>query len=101
MRTRFCTLVLAAAAFTPASVRGADPFEKVCLNVNSKMVKIFGAGGFTRLNDFGSGVIISPDGHILTVANPLLDSPDLLVHLYDGRRMKAVVLAVEPELDAA
>jgi serine protease Do len=65
------------------------------------MVKIFGAGGFTRLNDFGTGIIISPDGHILTVANTLLDSPELLVHLYDGRRMKAVVLAVEPELDAA
>ena len=32
-----------------------------------------------------------PDGHILTVASQLLDTSDLVVHLYDGQRMKAQV----------
>jgi serine protease Do len=65
------------------------------------LVKLFGAGGFARLNNYGTGIIISPDGHILTVASQLLDTSDLVVHLYDGQRLRAQVIVVEPELDAA
>jgi serine protease Do len=105
MITRYRTLALAAAVLTlsPAAVRAADPYDKVFRDVNTKMVKIFGAGGFQRLNSFGTGIVISPEGHVLTVANPLIDNrgQTIVVHLYDGRRMKAVVLAVERELDAA
>ncbi|MBX9579540.1 MAG: S1C family serine protease [Gemmataceae bacterium] len=92
---------LALLGLGPVSVRAADPLADVCEKVNSKLVKVFGAGGFSRLNNFGTGILISPDGHVLTVASQLLDTPDLVVHLYDGRRMKAEVLAVEPDLDAA
>lgn len=100
MRLPITILTIALGA---APAFAADPFEKVCREVNSKSVKIFGAGGFTRLNAFGSGIVISPEGHILTVASPLIDTKgrELVVHLYDGRRMKAVVLAIEPELDIA
>ena len=104
MLTRLGTLtlaVVAAATLTPGRAAANDSYAEVCEKVNSKMVKIFGAGGFARLNNFGTGIIISPDGHILTVANQLLDTSDLVVHLYDGRRMKAEVMVVEPELDAA
>ncbi len=86
---------------TAPTVLAADPFHEVAEKANRKLVKIFGAGGFSRLNNFGTGIVVSPDGHILTVANQLLDTPDLVVHLYDGRRMRAQVLAVEPLLDAA
>lgn len=90
-------------ALSTAPAIAADPFEKVVRDVNSKSVKIFGAGGFTRLNAYGSGILISSEGHILTVASPLIDTKgrELVVHLYDGRRMKAIVLAIEPELDIA
>src|SRR5438067_12153202 len=97
MRTLSLTFLL----FAPSFASAADPFDKVCDEVNSKMVKIFGAGGFSRLNNFGTGVIISKDGHILTVASQLLDTTDLVVHLYDGRRLRAEVMVVEQELDAA
>ena len=50
---------------------------------------MFGAGGFSRLNNFGTGIIISKDGYMLTVASQLLDTSDLVVHLYDGQRLKA------------
>ena len=101
MRTLIAALAAALLAAAPAPAAG--PYEKVCRDVNTKMVKIFGAGGFERLNSFGSGVLISPEGHVLTVASPLIDTKgrELVVHLYDGRRMKAVVLAIEPELDVA
>jgi serine protease Do len=88
-------------ALTPAVVVAADPLNEVAEKANQKLVKLFGAGGFSRLNNFGTGIIISPEGHILTVASQLLDTSDLVVHLYDGRRLKAQVIVVEPELDAA
>ena len=40
-------------------------------------------------------------GHILTVNNHILNTPGILVHLYDGRQFQAKVLAREPELDVA
>ncbi|MCS7021010.1 MAG: S1C family serine protease [Gemmataceae bacterium] len=83
------------------SASAADPFHEVAEKANRKLVKIFGAGGFSRLNNFGTGIIVSPEGHILTVASQLLDTPDLVVHLYDGQRLRAQVLVIEPELDAA
>jgi len=107
MTKRFASLICAAAvavaasALTPALAAAADPFNELAEKTNKKLVKVFGAGGFSRLNNFGTGIIISPDGHILTVASQLLDTSDLVVHLYDGQRLKAQVLAVEPELDAA
>jgi serine protease Do len=50
---------------------------------------------------YGSGALISADGYVLTVATPMLDTPDLRVHLSDGRRYHAKVLVIEPELDVA
>lgn len=103
MNTRYFALTVGVLVVCPAAAPAADTFEKVCRDVNTKTVKIFGPGGFQRLNTFGTGILISPEGHVLTVANPLIDqrAKDLVVHLYDGRRFRAVVLAVEPELDAA
>ena len=69
--------------------------------VNQKLVKLFGSGGFRGLTAYGTGVVISPDGFVLTVASPMLDTPDLRVHLYDGRRLQAKVVVTEVELDVA
>src|SRR5207248_1963835 len=52
-------------------------------------------------NNYGTGIVISKDGHIVTVASQLLDTAELVVHTYDGLRYKAKVLATEPELDIA
>ena len=102
MTTRYGILLcVAVLALVPARAIPADPFNELAEKTNQKLVKLFGAGGFSRLNNFGTGIIISPDGHILTVASQLLDTSDLVVHLYDGRRLRAQVLALEPELDAA
>src|SRR5262249_23616354 len=79
----------------------APSLAEVVDQVNQKVVKLYGSGGFRGLASYGSGVLVSPEGHILTVAGPLLDTQDLRIHLYDGRRYHAKVLVVEPELDAA
>ena len=101
-RHTFAWLVAVAAALgTPAAAPAADPFADVVEKANRKLVKVFGAGGFSRLNNYGTGIVISKEGHILTVASQLLDTADLVVHLYDGQRLKAQVIVTEPLLDIA
>lgn len=95
-------LVLAAAGIVwAASAWAQQPFTPVVNEVNKKMVKLFGAGGFKGLPSYGTGILVSPKGHILTVNNHILTTADLRVHLYDGRLYHAKVLFKEPELDVA
>jgi S1-C subfamily serine protease len=99
-----CIRFLFAGAFAvlaSAPVAASDPFDAVADKVNQKLVKLFGAGGFRGVANYGTGILISPDGHILTGASQMLDASELVVHLYDGRKMKAVVVVTEPELDVA
>lgn len=79
----------------------ADAFHDVVEEVNPKLVKLFGFGGFRGLTHYGTGILISEDGYILTTASQMLDTSDVTVHLYDGRRMRASLVVIEPELDAA
>jgi S1-C subfamily serine protease len=83
------------------TVRADNPFHGVVAGVNPKLVKLYGSGGFQRLTAYGTGVLVSAEGHVLTVASPLLDTPGVRVHLSDGRRLTAKVLVTEPDLDAA
>ena len=95
----FLALALLAAARTPAQAQ--QSFTQVAGEVNKKMVKLFGAGGFKSLPSYGTGLIVSPKGYILTVNNHILSTADLRVHLYDGRFHHAKVIFREPELDVA
>lgn len=94
-------VVLASLSTAVAAQPLSATLATVTEEVNRKMVKLFGSGGFQGLNSYGTGILVSPDGYVLTVASPLLDSGDLLVHLFDGRRLIAKVIVAEPELDAA
>jgi len=78
-----------------------QPFGDVAREVNQKLVKVYGTGGFRGLPEYGTGILISPKGHVLTSANHLLDTGDIRVHLYDGRRYGAKLIVMEPQLDAA
>jgi serine protease Do len=77
------------------------PFHEVGRQVNQKLVKVYGSGGFRGLVDYGTGIVLTADGFVLTAASHLLDTQELRCHLYDGRRCPAKVVVVEPELDAA
>src|SRR6266545_1227925 len=79
------------------SASAQESFADVAAQVNKKVVKLFGAGGFQGLASYGTGVLVSPDGYILTVASHMLVTQDLRVHLYDGRRYHAKVVVAEPE----
>jgi S1-C subfamily serine protease len=86
---------------TGGPARAEKSYKEVAKQVNNKMVKLFGAGGLKGLADYGTGVVISSDGYILTVYSHILDTQDLRVHTAVGDRYHAKVVAIEPELDVA
>ncbi|HWG44601.1 MAG TPA: trypsin-like peptidase domain-containing protein [Gemmataceae bacterium] len=92
---------LALALFLTPVVRAEESFAKVSEKVNPKLVKLFGSGGIRGLASYGTGILVSADGYILTVNSHILDTRDLRVHLYDGTRYHARIVAIEPELDIA
>jgi serine protease Do len=103
-RTLRASLPLAIVALLwPLATRLAaqESFSNVAASVNSRMVKLFGAGGFQGLASYGSGFLVSADGYILTTASHVLLTDSLRVHLADGRRLDGHVAVMEPDLDAA
>ena len=58
-----------------------------------RMVKITGAGGCAGMEGYQSGVLISPEGHILTAYTYALDTDYITVVLADGRKFDAKLLA--------
>jgi serine protease Do len=95
------TVVALVSVLVANSAIADDSFAGVAEQVNSKLVKLFGAGGVRGLASYGTGALVSPDGYILTVQSHILDTQDLVVHIADGTRYHARVVAVEPELDVA
>ncbi len=49
----------------------------------------------------GSGVIISPDGHIITNNHVIENSDELTVTLNDNRTLKAIIVGTDPKTDIA
>ncbi|MFO0938079.1 MAG: S1C family serine protease [Gemmataceae bacterium] len=101
MRYLLLAVIFLGTTASQSALRAADPIPTVSASVNEKLVKLFGAGGYRGVVNYGTGILVSSEGHILTVASQLLETSELIVHLSDGRKMRATVLATEPELDAA
>ena len=94
-----CGLIFCA---KPALAQSAGPsLAKVVAQVEPMMVKVYGAGGLQGLEAYQSGMLISPEGHVLTVFSYVLDTDDLRVVLADGRRLDAKLLGADPRLDVA
>lgn len=58
-------------------------------------------GGGRPPQGMGSGVIVSPDGHILTNSHVVKDADEINVSLSDKRSFKAKVIGTDPESDIA
>jgi serine protease Do len=99
--SRLVGVVAALLLAISSTVRAEDSFAQVAEKVNKKLAKLFGSGGFRGLAHYGTGVVVSSDGYVLTIYSHLLDTQDLRVHLWDGIRYHAKVVAIEPELDVA
>jgi serine protease Do len=80
---------------------GAASFAAVAREVQPKVVKIYGAGGFRGLESYQSGILISPKGHVLTAWSYVLDGDEVTVVLDDGRRFNAEHVAADPLTEIA
>ncbi|HYR01052.1 MAG TPA: trypsin-like peptidase domain-containing protein [Casimicrobiaceae bacterium] len=58
-------------------------------------------GALQRVTSLGSGVIVAPDGFVLTNYHVIQGADDIQLVLNDGRRMAARVRGIDPESDLA
>jgi serine protease Do len=75
-------------------------FQERVMGSELKTVKLYGAGGM-GLDSYQSGFFISGDGHILTVWSTVLDVSDIFAVTSDGRRLKAQIIGIDPNLELA
>lgn len=75
--------------------------QAVIAGAARKVVKLYGAGGLRGLEAHQSGILVSPDGRILTVASTVLDSDQIDCVLDDGRRHEARLVGVDPRRELA
>ncbi len=78
----------------------AQELNAVITEAQMRCVKVFGAGGPAGLEEYQSGFLVSPLGHIATAWSYVLDASPLVV-LDDGRRFNAEVVGFEPKLELA
>src|SRR5215470_16525192 len=61
----------------------------------------FGVPRDRRERSLGSGVIVSPDGYVLTNSHVVQDATDIQVFLSDRRQFPARIIGVDPKTDLA
>ena len=74
----------------------AAPLHDTIRDAQRKVVKIYGAGGVRGLEAYQTGILISPEGHVLTALSYVLDTDDLTVVLDDGRQFTAELTRRRP-----
>ncbi len=79
----------------------APSLAETIAQVQPKMVKIYGVGGPQGMEDYQSGFLISPEGHVLTAWSYVLDTDSIDVRLADGRKLAAKLLGADPRLEVA
>jgi serine protease Do len=76
-------------------------FAPIVQRVQPAVVKVFGAGGLRGLENYQSGFVFRPDGHIITAWSYVLDTEDVTVVLDDGRRFTATLVGADPYSEIA
>jgi len=92
---------VAPAAFQATAAPTAPPIPETVVQVQPKLVKVYGAGGLRGLEAYQSGFLISAEGHVLTAWSYVLDSDSVTVTLNDGRKFEARLLGADPRLEVA
>lgn len=98
-------VLLASLAFTfsalanEAKLRGAS--DDVVQAAAQNVVKIYGPGGLGRIEDYGTGVLVSANGFILTSLTPILDVEEIRIVLGDGRRLTAKLHTIDTQREVA
>jgi S1-C subfamily serine protease len=101
LRPALASSAAAWALLLSSQVFAAGSLASVVDDVEPKIVKIYGAGGFRGLEAYQSGFLISAEGHVLTAWSYVLDTQYVGVTLDDGRKFDAKLLGADPRLEVA
>ena len=99
----FSTLI-AKESLATDSVRDANAVinnETLIATSQEKVVKLYGAGGARGLESYQSGIIIDNSGHIVTSWSTVLDVAKVRVVTFDGRRLDATMVGMDPQNELA
>ena len=97
---RWALLAFLMTATVGAVAWGATPEETIAGGAR-RVVKLYGAGGVRGLEAYQTGILVSPQGHIVTVLSTVLDSDGIDCVLDDGRRYPATLLGADPRRELA
>jgi S1-C subfamily serine protease len=100
MRSAHAILAVVVALSLAPAANAAGPGETIA-DAARKVVKLYGAGGVRGLEAFQSGILVSPDGRIVTVMSTVLDADEIVCVLDDGRRYVAKLVGVDPRRELA
>jgi len=93
-----CTTLTTLFAMSPA--RGDIKLERRIADPTRAVVKLFGAG-VGNLDSYGSGTLVSADGHVVTVWNHLINTGYLTAVTADGKRFQTDVIGTSASHDLA
>jgi S1-C subfamily serine protease len=88
----------------------AESLSQVFRRVNGSVVLVRtrerevadeGESRFTNVTGVGSGVLVSRGGHVITAAHVVHVADEVVVESVDGERVRARVIASEPDADVA
>lgn len=91
----------APASSNVGSILAANQHDALTTRLQEKVVKLFGAGGARGLESYQSGILVGNEGHILTSWSTVLDVAKVRVVTFDGRRLDATVVGVDPANEIA
>ena len=75
--------------------------ETLIATSQEKVVKLYGAGGARGLESYQTGIIVGNSGHILTSWSTVLDVAKVRVVSFDGRRLDATMVGMDPQNELA
>ncbi|MEQ8837885.1 MAG: trypsin-like peptidase domain-containing protein, partial [Lacipirellulaceae bacterium] len=101
MPRRFLFACLALFLTLGSDASASRPLRSAIRATQQKVVKIYGAGGLRQLEAYQTGIVISPEGHVLTTLSYVLDTDDLAVVLDSGQKFQAEFVASDPVLELA
>ncbi len=105
---RLLSAVLLALVIAPAPAVEAQGLVATFKRVNPSVViirarwkEVGGSGQIGRVNEVGSGVLISPDGKVITAAHVVQTADEITAEFLGGEVVNARVIASEPEADVS
>ena len=83
-----------------SALASETPVPRSIPDLQQTVVKLFGVGA-GNLDSYGSGLLVSPEGHVLTVWNHLINTGYLTAVLHDGRSYQVTVAGTSRDHDLA